>query len=200
MSDAWESIDGETQVDPSYLKIKSIKTRNDLSRYEAENIRKAIAKYLVARPSSRLAPFNYSWLLKLHGEMFCDVWEWAGQARKVDLTLGISWHKIGEQLGGLVLSIEEFAADQGQLLDQAVTIHYQAVRIHPFHNGNGRWSRLLTNIWLRQHGKSPINWPEAEVGQQASSIRQEYIAAIKAADNYEFEALTELHRRYWPDA
>ena len=200
MSNAWNPIDGETPIDPSYLKIKSIKTRNDLLPYEAENIRKATLKYLAARPSAKLAPFDYAWILKLHEEMFCDVWEWAGQVRQIDLTLGINWQKIGQELGGLMLCIRDFAEDENQLLDQAVTIHYKAVQIHPFHNGNGRWSRMLANIWLRRHGKSEVEWPEAAVGMKASTIRQDYIAAIQEADKCNFAPLTELHRRYWPEA
>ena len=37
------------------------------------------------------------------------------------------------------------------LSEQAVLLHHRAVQIHPFENGNGRWSRLLANIWLKKH-------------------------------------------------
>jgi len=59
---------------------------------------------------------------------------------------------------------------------------------------------MLANIWLRRNGKAAIEWPEANVEEEASPIRKDYLAAVKAADNHEFEALTELHRRFWPDA
>jgi len=94
----WEPIEGETPIDPSDLIIKSIKTRSQLLPYEAENVRKATVKYLAARPSTRSAPFNYSWLLKLHEEMFGDVWKWAGKQRDRNLSLGIPWQNIGQEL------------------------------------------------------------------------------------------------------
>jgi Fic-DOC domain mobile mystery protein B len=196
MSREWVPIPGETPIDPSGLKDRSIRTRSQLIKVEAENILKATVKYLAAAPSANQAPFTYGWFLKLHGQMFGDVWTWAGQVRTHDLSLGISWKQICPQLGKLVLDIEAWPKQEDLLLQQAVEIHHRAVQIHPFENGNGRWSRLLANIWLRQHGKPAIEWPEAEVGQQASSIRNEYIEAIIAADNNEYALLIELHRRY----
>jgi len=198
VSDEWTPTAGETPIDPSGLKDRSIKTRSQLHLVEAENIRKAMVKYLAATPSASQSPFTYDWLLKLHGEMFGDVWEWAGVVRTRNLSLGISWEQIGQQLGGFVLDIQAWDKRENFLLEQAVEIHHRMVCIHPFENGNGRWARLLANIWLRQHGKPAIEWPESAVDEQASSIRSEYIAAIVEADNHHLEPLMKLHRRYWP--
>ena len=70
----WDPIEGETPIDPSYLKDKSIKTRERLNIAEAQNILKPIVKYIGGRPSKKLAPFDLNWFQKLHEEMFCDVW------------------------------------------------------------------------------------------------------------------------------
>ena len=78
----WRPIPGETPIDPSGLRDRSITTRVELNRAEALNITKAYVKYLAAVPSKRMAPFDYAWLLRLHKEMFCDVWKWAGQPRQ----------------------------------------------------------------------------------------------------------------------
>jgi Fic family protein len=80
------------------------------------------------------------------------------------------------------------------LLVQASRLHHQAVHIHPFENGNGRWSRALANVWLRLHDNPLTAWPQ-ELGTE-SPVRDEYIAAIKAADRGDEGALLELHRRY----
>lgn len=197
MSSEWEPISGETPIDPSGLKNKSIKTRRQLIPLEAENIRQATVKYLAARPSESQTPFTFDWLLRVHVEMFGDVWKWAGTIRRKNLNIGIPFSQIGERLGGLALDIQAWEKREDLLLEQSVAIHHQTVQIHPFENGNGRWSRLLANIWLRRHGKPVVEWPEAEVGQQASPIRDEYIKAIVEADNHNREPLTKLHSRYW---
>ena len=68
-----------------------------------------------------------------------------------------------------------------RLLEQAVRLHHRAVRIHPFPNGNGRWARMLANIWLKRHGQPITAWPEETIGTR-SVVRDEYLAAIRAAD------------------
>jgi fido (protein-threonine AMPylation protein) len=200
MTNDWQPIDGETPVDDlSYLKNKSRKTRRQVAEDEAENIRKAVVKLLASKPSSRTAPFDYPWMLNVHRLMYGDVWTWAGEIRQIDLQLGISHALIGERLGGLALDIAHWD-DKWPRIEQAAVIHYRAVHIHPFHNGNGRWSRLLANVWLRRHGLPMIEWPEPEIGHVESGIRTEYIAAIRTADEGNLQPLKELHIRFWPGA
>ena len=56
------------------------------------------------------------------------------------------------------------------LIEQAVVLHHLAVQIHPFPNGNGRWARMVANIWLKLHGGEATEWPETVIGT-ASTIR-----------------------------
>ena len=81
------------------------------------------------------------------------------------------------------------------LVEQAVRLHYRAVWIHPFSNGNGRWARLLANIWLRRHKSPLILWPEESIGQE-SPIRNDYLKALKAADDGDFGPLLALHAQH----
>jgi Fic family protein len=69
------------------------------------------------------------------------------------------------------------------------------VSIHPYPNGNGRWARLLANIWLKRHGHEITRWPEETIGA-TSLIRDRYLAAIRAPDSGDEKPLLELHRRY----
>ncbi len=84
----WELLPGETPIDVSGLRQKGIRTRAELNRAEAENIRKAVVKYLAAKPSRRSAPFTLAWTKRLHKQMFGDVWKWAGAFRRENLNLG----------------------------------------------------------------------------------------------------------------
>jgi Fic-DOC domain mobile mystery protein B len=191
----WGLLPGETPIDVSGLKRKGISTRAELNQAEAENIRKVVVKYLAATPSRRSAPFTLSWTKRLHQQMFGDVWKWAGQFRQENLNFGEDWHQVQIQLQGLLDDLVYWEGHETSLLAQAARLHHRAVRIHPFQNGNGRWARMLANIWLKRHGQPITVWTEATIGSQ-SLIRDEYITAIRAADHGDEAPLRELHRRF----
>lgn len=192
----WEAIPGETPIDPSGLKDRGVRTREALIPLEAENIRKATVHYLAQRPTAATAPFTYEWMLEVHQRMFGDVWEWAGVVRLRNLSLGIDYSLIGQQLGGLTLDITAWQLRDELFIEQSARIHHEAVRIHPFENGNGRWARMLANIWLLRGGVGVVEWPESEVGESESFIRGDYLKAIRLADQGDRRALEALHRQY----
>ena len=192
----WDPIEGETPIDPSHLRDKSITTREQLNVAEAKNILKPVLKYLGGKPSRELAPFDLKWFLTLHEEMFCDVWEYAGKFRQEDLNLGISWHQIQTELYQLEHDIVFWEENKTfETLELSVRIHFQAVRVHPFLNGNGRWSRLLGNVYLKKSGHPIVRWPEETIGNE-SVVRKEYLAAVKKADDGDMSSLVELHQRF----
>jgi Fic-DOC domain mobile mystery protein B len=190
---AWKAIPGETPIDPSGLRDKSIRTRKQLNEAEGRNIAAAVFKYLIGPLTPAMSPFDLAWALKLHEEMFGNVWEWAGQLRTIDLNLGVSWRQVETRLYDLLQSVPYWK--EMPLMEQAARLHHEAVSIHPFENGNGRWARMLANIWLKLKGSSPTFWPEESVGE-TSVIRDEYLNAIKAADAMDFALLIALHEKY----
>jgi Fic-DOC domain mobile mystery protein B len=193
----WDPIDGETPIDPSHLKDKSIKTREQLNIAEAQNILKPIVKYLGIKPSKKLAPFDLNWFQKLHQEMFCDVWEYAGDFRQEDLNIGCKWQNIQTELYQLEGDIVYWKENETyETLELAVRIHFRAVHIHPFPNGNGRWSRLLGNIYLKQNDHPLVKWPDETIGVEQSVARDAYLAAVKKADTGDLSYLISLHRQY----
>ena len=195
----WRSIPGETPIDPSGLRPairKVVHSRAQLNPLEAENIRAAIVKYLAGTPSPRLAPFTPEWVLKLHREMLSKVWLWAGRIRTIELNLGSPAWRVQTDLHDLLEDLRCWEGSDMPLVEQAATLHYRAVHIHPFENGNGRWARLLANIWLKQHGGAVTVWPEEGITAGTSPIRGQYIAALKAADQCDMSSLIDLHRRY----
>lgn len=192
----WGAIYGETPIDPSDIRDRSIKTRAELNAAEAENIRKAHLKYLSARPNKRQAPFDYGWFCRLHQQMFGDILISAGQPRTRNVNLGVAWQHVPIRMMELAEDLAGWEEDKiYDVPEQAARLHYRAVYIHPFCNGNGRWSRLLANIWLRQHSEDLVKWPEDLIGQ-VSPIRDEYIQCLRAADAGDLGPLLAIHRRY----
>ena len=192
-----QPIDDATPLDDiSGLKLPSGKVYSLKEIYvaEANNIALATIKYLSAPPSKKEAPFSYEWLSQLHVEMFGNVWEWAGKFRLVELSIGIKAYQVPTALKELADDIAYW--DKNKIFDifeTATRIHHRAVQIHPFQNGNGRWSRMLANIYLRQNGSMPVKWQEDLLSKE-NPKRDEYILALKAADNGDYSSLIEMHK------
>ena len=191
-----EPIPGQTPLDDiSGLRDRTITTQGELNAAEAENIRKAVLKYLIGKPTKRTARFDLSWLQQLHTEMFGDVWDWAGSFRRAELNIGSTPNQISIDLQMTLDDLGYWAKSDMSLLEQSVRLHHGAVRIHPFLNGNGRWSRMLGNIWLRLNRHPVIEWPETVIGT-TSGVRDDYLNAVRAADDHDFSALIDLHQRF----
>ncbi len=59
-------------------------------------------------------------------------------------------------------------------ISTAASLHYGVVAIHPFIDGKGRVARLITNLYLMQHGYPPIVLRKEN--------RKKYYGALKKAD------------------
>lgn len=64
----------------------------------------------------------------------------------------------------------------------AARFHPQLVLVHRFPNGNGRYSRLMTDCVMRQNATPRFSRGGAQNLADAGATRQRYIAALRAAD------------------
>ncbi len=188
-------IKGATSVDDiSGLKLDTSKayTMQEIYLYEAKNITKATLKYLSAKPDKKLAPFMYEWFLGLHKDMFGDVWDWAGKIRQVELSIGVKAYIVTTEIKKLVDDLEFWEKHKSfEVIEIASRLHHRAVQIHPFKNGNGRWSRMLANIYLKQNGLEATKWNENLLSKE-NPHRDDYISALKKADNGDYIDLIKL--------
>ena len=74
--------------------------------------------------------------------------------------------------------------DYVRIIDLATRTSHQLARIHPFHNGNGRISRLLINFILLRAGLFSIAIKEEEP--------KKYLQAMLQADKGDFGLLRRL--------
>ncbi len=197
MIESTKPIDDATPLDDvSGLKLSKDKvyTLEEIYVAEANNIARATLKYLSAPPSKKIAPFDYVWMQQLHEEMFGDVWEWAGKLRQIELSIGIKAYLVPSALKELTEDLAYWGEHRTfDIYEIAARLHHRAVQIHPFQNGNGRWSRMLANIYLRQHGSMPVKWQE-DLLSKKNPKRNAYIQALKEADNGDYRTLIEMHR------
>lgn len=187
---------GATPIeDHSGLIPKHVTTKAELDELEFANINRAIQKYFLGKLTDKKAPFDISWLFQIHREMYEEVWDWAGKARLSELNIGTPPHQIHEQLKQLIDNFWYWEKEtEMEILEKAARLHHGLVKVHPFKNGNGRWARLITNIYLKKKKAGFIQWPE-ETLQVDSPFRKEYIGALQKADHGNYGDLIKLHRK-----
>lgn len=194
MKDQTKITDATYIDDISGLKLDTSKpyTMDEIYLYEAKNITKATLKYLSATPDKKLAPFSYDWFMTLHKDMFGDVWDWAGKLRHSELSIGVKAYLVGIEIKKLVDDLEYWHKNKSfDVIETASRVHHRAVQIHPFLNGNGRWSRMLANIYLKQNSLQPTKWNENLLSKE-NLHREDYIKALKKADNGDYSELIKM--------
>ncbi len=190
-----DSEEGQTPLeDISGLRVR-VKNRQKLNDLEFKNNTAAARKYLLKPLTDKSAPFTYSWLLKVHKDMFGKVWKWAGAPRKVDLNIGVPKEKIGAEIHQLFYALGQWEFEKIPSLEIAVRIHHRLAFIHPFPNGNGRWARMVTNLYLHKKKMPIIQWPEEQ-----KIFRPKYLEALKKADSGNYSLFIALHQEHWKPA
>lgn len=182
--------EGATPIDDiSSLKISWVKTQEDLNHVEAENISQAVSQHLMKSIPTPQEWFNIHMLQKIHLDMFSDVWDWAGKFRKTQTLPGMKPHQIQSALANLCQDVQFWCNETCSLtiLEQAAKIHHQLVYIHPFPNGNGRFSRLISDRYLKAWKCFFPNWP-VDLDKDGE-CRRKYIEVLRKADIGDLEPL-----------
>ena len=175
------------------LKQTWITTRADLNEAEQINIDEAVA--WTAKLGDRDL-LTEEFVFDLHKRMFGDVWSWAGTRRKSGKNIGVDPTEIYIRLGGLLADaryrVEESVYPRDEI---AIRYHHGLVLIHPFPNGNGRHARLVVDLLIGQLGGEPFAWGGGGgTLQHIGELRDQYIHALKKADNHDFDELLAFAR------
>jgi Fic-DOC domain mobile mystery protein B len=164
------------------LLLQSITTRGELDEFEQLNIQKAVA-WSLRRRISRERILTESFIRELHRRMYGEVWRWAGEFRKTNKNIGVDKHEIGIELKKVLDDASFWIENSSFPADEiAVRFSHRIVSIHCFSNGNGRHSRLMTDILAKHALERPFfTWGGANLSK-GGDARTDYLAAIREAD------------------
>ena len=182
--------DGNTPLSSEELAdlIPSLATKEDLNEWERENILNA-RQWTDKGRTSAADVVSDSYIRKLHEKMFDQTWKWAGQYRNTEKNIGVPFHEIREQLGGLIGDVRYWIENQTYSADEiAIRFHHRLVQIHPFPNGNGRHARLIADLLVTKLGQRSFTWGARDL-VKAGEARAKYLEAIRAADDGDIKLL-----------
>lgn len=164
--------------------------RRELNELEQSNIADA-DRWAFSR---RRQVLDERFLRNLHRRMFERVWKWAGVYRITERNIGIESWRVAPALHEAIEDARYWVEHGSYPADElAVRFHHRLVFVHPFPNGNGRWSRLAADLLVVRHGGPRFSWGSANL-QPATDARRAYIAALRAADRHELEPLVAFAR------
>lgn len=143
---------------------KEIQIKEERGLWKASSYVHKIAKRLVRRKE----PVRIRYILEAHRILFSETNEKdvAGKYRRNDPTVTRvdgtdldvpNWTKVGDQMavldeelkvGTSQLTHPSTSKEYAKIIDLAIKTSHRLTQIHPFHNGNGRMSRLLINFVL----------------------------------------------------
>jgi len=185
-------IPGQSPLPPSWKKdlIPPIDTYEELNEHESLNIQQVVQKYQFGG-RKKWPVSDLQFVKRLHREMYGDVWTWAGEFRMRDqeTNIGVEAGKISLELGKTCEDCKYWIEHQSfSPMEIAVRYHYRIVAIHPFPNGNGRFSRFIANLTMLSLGEKVLTWGGGAI-TSAGKTRDEYISALQEADNKRFARL-----------
>ncbi len=169
-----------------------ITTRKELNDAEFINISKATQKYYL---SKKKYLFSLSSIYQIHKDLFGDVWKWAGKKRTTNKNIGVDKVYIDFELKKFIDDLDYWIKYDMEIIEISARIHHRLVFIHPFNNGNGRWARFISNLFLKDKLNSYLQFPENEL-LLTTTIRKAYITALQEADTLNYQPLIDLHKKY----
>jgi Fic-DOC domain mobile mystery protein B len=170
---------------PSYITLS-----RELNEAEQINIADA-TKWLASRKRDVL---DQAFLRTLHKRMFGKVWRWAGEYRTTARNIGVDAYRIGSELAQAVDDARYWVEHSTFPPDEiALRYSHRLVAIHPFPNGNGRFSRMVGDFLAQQLGERAFSWGSVSL-VNADDTRRAYVVALRAADNHDMTALIAFAR------
>ena len=184
--------EGATPLDDiSGLLRDDITTRGQLDEAEGLNIVNAVEWLERGRHPN---VFTVEFYQELHSRMYDQVWSWAGMLRSVtgaSPNIGVSPERVPMELGRVAMQYnrEWESRKDGEIVSFIAHYHHALVLVHPFNNGNGRWSRLACDAVVENLAREPrIVWATDTLVKD-SDERSTYIAALQQADESDYQPL-----------
>lgn len=134
-----------------------------------------------------------------HKQWLGEVYPWAGEYRQVNISKGGFVFAMAAQVPRLMQEFERDALarytpcasdNQEEVLEALAITHCELVLIHPFREGNGRLSRLLSQLMALQAGLPLLNFSSIK-GKQ----RKAYFAAVRAGMERDYAPMVEIFRK-----
>ncbi len=182
---------GQTPIDAAEAEalIPALTTQGELNRWEEQNIFAGRHWALSKRTLNRFDLFSEEFIFELHRRMFNETWQWAGDPRITNKTIGVPYYEVRPRLRQLLEDVHYWDDQRVYPFDEfAMRFHHQLVQVHVFPNGNGRHARLVVDAIALKMSQPERTWGSTNLVRK-SKARTAYLDALVAADKGDYEPL-----------
>ena len=181
MSRFFKNREGQTPLEESMrldLKLRHIQDMTELYEHEIENIAEGISWC----QSTNKNHLEYPTWLELHKQLLGKIWKFAGSVRTTELANNdfLKPYDVRPALLALEKDLQFWLENKTYSPKEMMAIlHERLLTIHPFKDGNGRWSRVLVEFICAKEKIEVPNWGNGIKDDELR--RKNYIEAIKKA-------------------
>jgi cell filamentation protein len=171
-----------------------IKSGREMGRVETTAL--AVATNAFIRTYDQDHSFSAQDICNLHRVWLGEIYEWAGEYRRVNVGKGGFQFAAADLIPDLMRKFEQQQLSQytpchaGGALDVAHALaetHVELMLIHPFREGNGRVGRTLSTLMALQAGL-----PLLDFSLIRGRKKQEYFAAVRAGIDRNYEPMKKI--------
>ena len=140
--------------------------------------------------------FNAGDICHMHKVWLGDIYEWAGNYRSVNISKGDFSFAMAAQIPKLMDQFEKDQlakytpcnfSDRNEFVRALAEVHTELVLIHPFREGNGRCSRLLSTLMALQAGL-----PVLDFSLISDTKKLDYFSAVQMGLARDYALMEEL--------
>lgn len=140
----------------------------ELAREEERISKTKAAELFESGMLDKMIPGSYRALQAIHNQLFCDVYEFAGQTRTVNIAKGNFRFAPVMYLKAALENVEKMPQST---FDEIVEKYVEMNIAHPFREGNGRSTRIWLDLMLKKELNMVVDWSSVD--------KEDYLMAME---------------------
>ena len=140
----------------------------ELAREEERISKRKAAEMFESGMLDEMIPGSYKALQAIHNYLFCDIYEFAGQTRTVNIAKGNFRFAPVMYLDAALKNVEKMPQST---FDEIVEKYVEMNIAHPFREGNGRSTRIWLDAMLKKEIGQVVDWSQVD--------KEDYLLAME---------------------
>ena len=153
-----------------------LSSQSELALYEEKMSKKKAYELFEKRILNTLEPGKFSSLAKIHKYLFDEIYDFAGELRKVNIAKG---NFRFAPLMYLEAALEHIDQMPHSTFDEIIEKYVEMNIAHPFREGNGRSTRIWLDLMLKDSLGCVVDWSKVDKNDYLLAMERSPIKDIE---------------------